>query len=542
MIFGEIDVEDAEGAILAHATRHGTIDLKKGARLEAGDVRKLRAAGIERIVAARLDDGDVGEDAAAQRIADALAGPNLHVGLAATGRVNIHATCAGIFRPDRALVDALNGVDPGITLATLPDGAAVRERQMIATIKIIPLAVAGSSIERVLALLALSAAMSVAPFAARSVTLIQTVLPATSVKMLDKTVRVTKERLAKSGSELAHELRVPHRVDALAEAISGARASDLILVFGASAVIDRRDVIPSAIEMAGGEIDYFGMPVDPGNLLLLGHFAGRPIIGAPGCARSPKENGFDWVLDRLLAGETVNAATLQGFGVGGLLAEIEMRPRPRQASQGTRPVAVDIVVLAAGRSRRMGEGNNKLLSDIRPGVPLVRHAVTAALSASRASKVHVVLGHRRDDVEAALAGLAFEPVVNAGYAEGLSSSLKAGFEAAGAADGILVLLADQPLVTGDDLDQLIAAFERDEGRSIVAACDGDKRRNPVIIPARFAEEIARLDGDTGAAPLLARLSAQIRMVDLGERASFDTDTPDQFHRAQMRLAGTGHDA
>ena len=82
------------------------------------------------------------------------------------------------------------------------------------------------------------------------------------------------------------------------------------------------------------------MPVDPGNLLLLGELGGRPVLGAPGCARSPKENGFDWVLHRLLAGIPVTAADIRRMGTGGLLMEIVSRPQPRTGGEAVAPEAV----------------------------------------------------------------------------------------------------------------------------------------------------------------------------------------------------------
>ncbi|TIO38818.1 MAG: 4-diphosphocytidyl-2C-methyl-D-erythritol kinase, partial [Mesorhizobium sp.] len=98
--------------------------------------------------------------------------------------------------------------------------------------------------------------------------------------------------------------------------------NDMVVIFGASALADFADVIPAAIEKAGGKVIRAGMPVDPGNLLVLGTLDGKRVIGAPGCARSPKENGFDWVLDRLIAGLDVTAGDIAGMGVGGLLMEI----------------------------------------------------------------------------------------------------------------------------------------------------------------------------------------------------------------------------
>jgi molybdenum cofactor cytidylyltransferase len=132
---------------------------------------------------------------------------------------------------------------------------------------------------------------------------------------------------------VAVDLQTPHETAALAETIAGVAAgpSELIVVFGASAITDRRDVIPAAIEAAGGRVEHFGMPVDPGNLLLVGELRGKPVVGAPGCARSPKENGFDWVLQRLLAGLPVGRAEIARLGVGGLLMEIVQRGQLRDA-------------------------------------------------------------------------------------------------------------------------------------------------------------------------------------------------------------------
>jgi molybdenum cofactor cytidylyltransferase len=222
---------------------------------------------------------------------------------------------------------------------------------------------------------------------------ISTRLPGLAEKVIDKTLKVTRERLSPAGAQIIAEKRIDHDAQMLARSIREMldAGAELVLTFGASAIADRRDVIPAAIEHAGGRIEHFGMPVDPGNLMLIGEVNGRPVLGAPGCARSPKENGFDWVLARLLAGLPVGREEIAGMGVGGLLMEIVTRPQLREE-----PVPVQkkiaAIVLAAGMSRRM-EGKNKLLEDFG-GKPLVRHAVEAALG-SKASPVIVVTG--RDD-------------------------------------------------------------------------------------------------------------------------------------------------
>ena len=201
---------------------------------------------------------------------------------------------------------------------------------------------------------------------------------------------MTRERLRPAGAEIVADIRVPHDAEGIAAALSQAQeaGAELIIIFGASANVDRGDVVPQAIERAGGRLEHFGMPVDPGNLLVLARLGNVPVIGAPGCARSPAENGFDWVLRRTLAGLEVTAEDLTGLGVGGLLMEIVSRPQPREAGRfeaapsevgGSSAPRIAILVLAAGRSTRMG-GPNKLLATI-DGEPLVRIATRNALEA-----------------------------------------------------------------------------------------------------------------------------------------------------------------
>ncbi|TFF27816.1 4-diphosphocytidyl-2C-methyl-D-erythritol kinase [Jiella endophytica] len=537
MRFGEIPASTAEGALLAHSRSVAGGRIAKGTRLTGDHVAALIEAGIASLVVASLDAGDLTEDEAAARIGAGLAGTGLAVEDAATGRVNVFAGAGGLFVPDRQTVDRVNAVDPGITLATLGEFEPVASGRMVATVKIIPLAVSGASVERVLAILAESPAFRLAPFRPRKVALIQTELAGTRAKMLDKTRRVTEARLAPSGSSVIGEWRCPHQGEALAASLSAAGEADLVLVFGASAVIDAEDVIPAAIRMAGGTVDHLGMPVDPGNLLLLGRLGGRPVLGAPGCARSPKENGFDWVLNRLLADIAVSGEDIRRMGVGGLLMEIASRPQPREggsAEDRADEPAVDIVVLAAGRSSRMG-GPNKLLADFG-GKPLIRRSVEAALAAKNAETVRVVVGHMRAEIRAALEGLAIEIVDNPHFADGLSTSLKAGFRASMDADGVMVMLADQPLLRAHDLDRLIAAFTGRGRGAIVAASDRGARRNPVILSRDFASDIDGLTGDVGAARIIAAHPDALTEVEIGAAASLDVDTREALAAAGGRLS------
>src|SRR5437588_2806668 len=415
MKFGAVPPREAEGAVAVHSIRKNGMVLKKGTSIGKTEIAALEAAQVGEIVVARLEPGDVSEDVAAAEIAAAVAGEGVHVDRAFTGRANLFAESAGVLVVDRAGVDALNDVDPAITFATLEAYAPVVTGKMIATVKIIPFAVSGEARDKAVAVArAAKPIIRIAPFKVRKVGIISTVLPGLADKVIEKTLKITAERLAPAGATIVAEKRVPHQTKALAKALDEVlkTGAELVVVFGASAIADTRDVIPAAVEQIGGRIEHFGMPVDPGNLLLVAEANGRPVLGAPGCARSPKENGFDWILMRLLAGLPVKRPDITGLGVGGLLMEIVTRPQPRAVvpEAGSK---ITGLVLAAGRSTRMG-GPNKLLEEIN-GRPLVRIA-TEQLIGSRAGPVIVVTGHQRERVERALAGLPVRFVHNADFA------------------------------------------------------------------------------------------------------------------------------
>ncbi len=539
MKFGPVPVAEAEGAILAHSRRAGGRMLKKGHVLSKEDVAALAASGIAEVVAARLEPGDVGEDAAANRIAAAVTGEYATAQPAFTGRSNLFAAARGLMVVDRDRLDRLNAIDEGITVATLAPFEPVEPRRMIATVKIIPFAVPETNLARCLTLAGEAGPLiRVAPFRARSAGLVQTTLADTKPSVLDKTTAVTRQRLESLGSRLDGEVRCAHDEAEVAAAIRKLRAEgrNLVLVVGASAITDRRDVIPAGIVAAGGRIEHFGMPVDPGNLLLLGRFGdGDPVLGLPGCARSPKLNGVDWVLQRLAADLPLTARDIMAMGGGGLLVDTPARPLPR-AEAGAPPAErigdeprVTAVVLAAGQSRRMGSAN-KLLLPV-DGAPMVVRAVDAVL-ASRASALVVVLGHEAERVRAVLAGRQAMFVENPDYAEGLSTSLRRGLAAVPAeADAVLVCLGDMPRISAVQIDRLIAAFNPQEGRAICLPTHRGKRGNPVLWARRFLPEMMEVAGDVGARHLLGDYADHVCEVEMEESVLLDIDTPEALKEA-----------
>ncbi len=325
MKFGPVPVKDAAGAVLAHSLV-AEKRIAKGTVLDTSHVAALEAAGLAEVTVARLEAGDVAEDAAAARLAAAvLEGvEGIRATGAGAGRVNLYAEDCGLIRVDAEVIHKINAVDPMITIATVPDYHRVDTGGMIATIKIISYAVSED---------ALAAACSVAAEGVgllapvyQSATLVETMI---GIPLPDKGWRAMAGRVERMGMAMTQRALVGHEVAALAEAIAAA-PGEVVFVLTASATSDVMDVAPEALRAAGGVVERFGMPVDPGNLLFLGKLGEKPVIGLPGCARSPALNGADWVLERVICGLEVSHADIAGMGVGGLLKEIPIRPMPRE--------------------------------------------------------------------------------------------------------------------------------------------------------------------------------------------------------------------
>jgi molybdenum cofactor cytidylyltransferase len=329
MRFGPVPLADAVGAILAHSVSLPSGRMRKGKLLDAADIEVLAGLGLTEVTVARLDAADQHEDEAALDVAKALVrgAAGLELKPVGTGRVNVHAVEAGVIGVDAAKINAVNAVDPMITVATVPEWQRQAVGGMVATVKIIAYGVARADVQRAVA--AGDGALRLHLPDMRRAALIQTSVDADDDGA--KGYRETAKRLQRLSVQLAPQKVVAHRVNDLASALADAAGhAELLLILTGSATSDAADVGPSAVRAAGGEMEYFGMPVDPGNLLFIGNLRGRPVIGLPGCAKSPALNGADWVIERLICGIPVTGRDIAGMGVGGLLKEIPIRPQPRE--------------------------------------------------------------------------------------------------------------------------------------------------------------------------------------------------------------------
>lgn len=337
MNFLSVPIDEAEGHILGHNVtgENGRRALRKGRALSAADIATLRDLGRDSIYIARLDPADVDENEAALRIATAVCGAGVRLSKPATGRVNIFAEELGVVRVDTERLFALNSLS-GVTLATMLSHTPARVGKMVATLKIIPYALDEAIVQQAETTnLGHTPTIWMNPLSPKRVSLILSGSEMARDRIVDSFQNALGPRLEALAATIERIGFVPLDDETgeiqLAEMLREhvADGIDLVILAGETAIMDRYDIAPRAVERAGGEVVCFGAPVDPGNLLLLAYHGQTPIVGAPGCSRSPKDNIVDLVLPRLLAGDHMTQADIIGLGHGGLLEDVPERPLPR---------------------------------------------------------------------------------------------------------------------------------------------------------------------------------------------------------------------
>lgn len=517
MKFEDVPVSDAEGWALAHSVSTSSRKLAKGTVLSKSHIEELVATGVAVIHGFRLEEDDIDEDEAALRTANHLAGSGLRIGKPTRGRCNLYAEVDGLVLASDG-VDAFNAVDEALTVATLGDLAHLRAGQLVATIKVIPYALNAGRLQ---AALVSPKAISLAPFRSFTASFI-----VSGIELSAKTRELTEHRIEMVGGRITDYAQCPHTICAVTEALETLKASenDLILMLGVSAISDRRDVLPAALVAAGGEVTQLGMPVDPGNLLMLGKLGGKTVLGLPGCARSPTLNGLDWVLERFAANLPLTAAHIRAMGNGGLLKETSLRPEPRAPRRET-GLNVQALILAAGKSSRAGD-HSKLLRTLN-GKTVVAETVATA---SRATDLRalVITGHESENVEKALSGYSCEVLWNEDYANGMGSSLSRGIQSlSDDAEFALICLGDMPFVREETITSLMLTSQKiSEARIFIPTFNG-KRGHPVLWHKGLFGELKSITGDKGGRDIIRRYEALVCEVPVADPGILiDLDTPE----------------
>ncbi len=324
MRFGPVSLEESEGQILAQnvSDKNGRRILRKGRPLDPPALKLLKEIGYETVFVAHLDEGDAHENEAAERIARTAAGKGVERSAAHMGRVNVTATELGVVRVDVESLLHLNETE-GVTVATLPTHRVVRPGERVATVKVIPYAIPQESVASAEALSVSEGIVSVLAIDRQAVAIVLVGGPGAWAVLGEGLGDAIRKRIEALGCFISEVTFTHTDEESLSDALQRQVTKEvgMIVVAGETAIMDLNDVIPRGLRLAGGRIEQLGLPMDPGQLLLLGYLHETPVVGAPGCVRGTSPDGFDLVVPRLLAGERLSGIDLRELGHGGLLSD-----------------------------------------------------------------------------------------------------------------------------------------------------------------------------------------------------------------------------
>jgi hypothetical protein len=319
------------GAVLARDIVVGRARWSKGRRLSSADLDAWAAdpsLGVGPVTVIVLEAGDLHEDDAALRLADAVAGAGLTRRGPIQSRVDLLAEHAGVLHVRAAELERLNRIDP-LEVFTRLDGSIVAAGDVVASVKVAPHVVEGSAVEAGLRITAGGARplVRVAPFRPmRVAVIVKESLRAADRPRFERSVRDKVESL---GSEI---VAIDYVVDedapvaaALAARSRGRARANVILTAGGRST-DPSDPFFLAIEALGGRVVRHGVPAHPGSMLWLARIGRTAILGLPTCGAYSKATAADLLLPRLLTGEPATRRTVSHLGHGGVLTR-EMRFR-----------------------------------------------------------------------------------------------------------------------------------------------------------------------------------------------------------------------
>jgi len=330
MFFGKVKTELSLGGILSSSIEiyknKNKIKISKGTIINKNLLDLLLLNNVEHIKCAKLEDDEIDENSSVHKISKkiiASKNSNIIIQDPKNGRCNLVSSVDGIltFQPNQLF--SINSVTNDIGIASLKAFSKVKKNQIVASIKAIPFGIKKNNLQNIINVC--QECFKILPFQKKNIHLIQTTNQNTRAKILEKTLEVTKDRLLSCGNNKIVEKKCSHESKSICEHLKKSvnEDADIILIFGTSAISDINDIIPQSILEINGRILRLGMPVEPGNLILLAEIKISKkhisIIGMPGCARSKKENGVDWILWRKLCDLKISSDEINHMGNGGLL-------------------------------------------------------------------------------------------------------------------------------------------------------------------------------------------------------------------------------
>jgi molybdopterin biosynthesis enzyme len=319
-----IPVEEAIGMPLAHDIteivpgKHKGPAFRRGHIVRKEDISKLLDVGKRHLYVMELEEDELHEEDAARRLAKAAAGPNLILTDPVEGRVNLVAQIPGLLKIDADLLYRFNSLGD-LMMATLPSNRYVRQGDVVAGTRTIPVVVKRALIQQAETLCKDHPIVKVLPMPPRKVHLIVTGSEVYSGRIKDGFEPVVRKKVNEMGSDLADKQMATDDPEQISQLIKNAQraGAEIILVSGGMSV-DPDDKTPEGIRRSGARVESHGFPILPGSMFVMAYLDETPVLGLSGCVLHDPFTAFDILLPRLLAGEKILRNDIMSMGHGGL--------------------------------------------------------------------------------------------------------------------------------------------------------------------------------------------------------------------------------
>lgn len=321
----EIKVQDAVGQILCHDITEIIRGVTKGAKFRKGhviteaDVPELLKLGKENIFVWENDETKLHENDAAEILKNICMGENLSASEVKEGKIELSATCDGVFHVDAEKLNAVNDVTE-ICIATAQNKIPIRKGKSVAGMRVIPLVIDKTKMEVVQKIAGDEPLMKILPYKKFKVGLVVTGSEIFHGRIKDTFTPVIESKLKTYGLQIEERRISDDSKDVTKESIEELLnlGMEMIICTGGMSV-DPDDRTPAAIISTGAEVVTYGVPVLPGAMFMLAYLDDIPIMGLPGCVMYCSKTVFDFVLPRVVTGEKLTRKDFTTMGVGGLL-------------------------------------------------------------------------------------------------------------------------------------------------------------------------------------------------------------------------------
>lgn len=541
----EFDINVAENLRLFNDIKLGGMVYPRGHALTKEDIIVFKMHGIRRIFGAFMEEGDISAAPALGIVAAKLCGEGTAYGVGEDGICRIVAVEDGIFINNEYRDGKFNRLHPHLFLNTVAPYSLIKEGEVIASLELTVPVISQNEIDEVIFKLSGNTELlSVSPLKPLKAGLVYARLQDNAAETRHFTAVVKKlvRDFAALQIDFSNEYNAGYTREQTADAVEDAlRAeNDVIFVLGALPTACLEDVIPSAMNKIVDEIVCRSIPQVNASDLIIARKRGKTVIALPYNYDSAETSLINRCIKLALFSEKPTAADFEHRQLPEQKAGVVLDAEQRSgfiASQGhgrrKKKASIGAIVLAAGIGSRTGR--NKLMVEVEEGVPLFMKAVNAAIG-SDASPVFVITGYHDDEMQEYLENVDVNVIYNPAYRSGVRTSIELGLKSVPSfCDGAMIIPADMPNLTAEDLNKLIAVFDPKAEKQLCMFTAKGVKSNPVIWSSSLFDKADIVPENANVRPVFMEHADYTSTVELkGKNKLLDVNYPSDLEQVALK--------